>query len=95
MWAFDRGESPPRAARLGITVSRKDGGAVRRNLFKRRVRDIFRTHKDRVPRGRDVLVSPTRGRGPKPEEGGFPASYETLKEDFLELNRRLSRAKQQ
>lgn len=37
-------------ARLGITVSRKVGGAVSRNLLKRRIRETFR----RFP-GRDAL----------------------------------------
>lgn len=45
-------------ARLGVSVTRKYGGAVARNLAKRRVREIFR----RVPLapGMDVVVVPKR-----------------------------------
>lgn len=40
--AHDRGDGG--AARLGVTVTRKVGGAVRRNRIKRLVREWFRKH---------------------------------------------------
>jgi ribonuclease P protein component len=43
-------------ARLGITVSRKVGGAVTRNLLKRRIREVFRRHPKRGDLGCDVIV---------------------------------------
>ena len=42
--------------RLGITVGRRVGGAIARNRLKRRVREIFRNHKESFPKGRDVIV---------------------------------------
>ncbi len=45
-------------ARLGLAVSRKYGGAVRRNRLKRQLRECFRVHEIRQT-GVDVLVIPT------------------------------------
>lgn len=43
-------------ARLGITVTRKYGGAAKRNRAKRLVREAFRLHPELFPRGADVVV---------------------------------------
>jgi ribonuclease P protein component len=42
--------------RLGITVSRQVGQAVRRNRIKRLVRELFRTHRELFPERSDVVV---------------------------------------
>ena len=81
LWACRRPETPPRAARLGIVVSRKNGIAVKRNLFKRRIRDIYRRNKADRWRGWDFVVAPKTGSAPP----GFPASYNDLKVEFLSL----------
>lgn len=44
--------------RLGITVSKKFGPAVARNLFKRRVRETFRLKSPQLPRGLVIHVAP-------------------------------------
>ena len=44
--------------RLGVTATRKFGDAVRRNLAKRRLREIFRTSD--LPPGLDVVIVPKR-----------------------------------
>jgi ribonuclease P protein component len=49
--------------RLGITVSKQFGSAVSRNLFKRRIREVFRREKHRLPPGLKVHVSPRHGAG--------------------------------
>jgi ribonuclease P protein component len=43
-------------ARLGITVSRQVGGAVRRNRIKRLVREAFRQQRSLFPDATDVVV---------------------------------------
>lgn len=42
--------------RLGVSVSRKVGGAVERNLVKRLLRESFTTEAARLPTGQDVVV---------------------------------------
>jgi ribonuclease P protein component len=60
LYLFDRKDAGP--ARLGITVTRKTGNAVRRNRIKRLVREWFReTRKttpsgDPAPSGYDLVV---------------------------------------
>ncbi len=83
MQALDRQETPAHASRVGIVVSRKFGHAVKRNLFKRRVREIFRQNKNLLPRGWDFVVLP------KHKAGEFPADYQSLYQDFLETTKKL------
>lgn len=52
--------------RLGITVSRKVGGAVTRNLLKRRIRESFRRHPMRDRFVGDLLVIAKAGVGAVP-----------------------------
>jgi ribonuclease P protein component len=42
--------------RLGITVGRKVGSAVRRNRVKRRVREFFRIHREELQPAHDLVV---------------------------------------
>ena len=42
--------------RLGLTVSTKVGGAVVRNRIRRRLREIYRLHEDRLAPGCDVVI---------------------------------------
>jgi len=73
-------------SRLGLSVSRKVGGAVVRNRWKRLLREAFRLTRDRLPRGLDLVVIPRRGVEPK--LGPLQVSLEQLS---VRLRRKIAR----
>ena len=63
--------------RVGITVSKKLGGAVIRNRVRRRLREVYRLNEDRFTAGWDIVVV-ARSRCIK-------ADFETLTNAYLSL----------
>lgn len=51
--------------RLGLAVSGRWGGAVRRNRMKRLVREAFRLRRGEIPPGFDYVVSPRATEPPR------------------------------
>ncbi len=43
--------------RLGLTVSRKTGNAVKRNRVKRLIREFFRLNDTYFPQGYDIVIA--------------------------------------
>lgn len=56
-------EAPPR---LGVSVSKDNGSAVRRNKIKRLLREAFRHERPFLPRGIDVVLIPRVREEPVP-----------------------------
>jgi len=72
--------------RLGLSVSRKVGGAVVRNRWKRLIREVFRLAQHELPAGIDLIVRPQRGATPD-----FQAIGRSLSALARRIARRLNR----
>ena len=81
VYAFIREDADPTApARLGVSVSRKVGGAVERNRIKRVLREQFAEIVDGLPRGTDVVAIARAGAVEYLDEHGSAALGERLAE---------------
>ena len=74
--------------RLGLSVSRKQGGAVVRNYIKRRLREAFRLTQQEFPPGLDLIVIPKQG-----VRAGVAEYQASLRNAVRYLARRVSAAK--
>jgi ribonuclease P protein component len=84
LYAFPRGGDAPEDVRLGVSVSRKVGGAVQRNSVKRAIREAFWGLAEELPANHDfVLVARPDAAGLVEREGAKGVEG-TLAELFAE-----------
>src|SRR4051795_2011934 len=85
LYAFPRGGDDE--ARLGLSVSRKVGGAVERNRVKRLLREAYAAEHDLVPAGHDLVVVARPSARELAEREGLQGVRDALRE-LLEKARR-------
>lgn len=78
LYVFPRGDEA--TSRLGLSVSRKVGGAVERNRVKRLLREAFAHEAARLPAGTDAVVVARPGAGTIAERDGLAGMREALSE---------------
>ncbi len=71
-----------RITRLGLTVSKRVGNAVHRNVWKRLIREAFRLSRSELPDSLDLIVQPRAGAEPE---------LNALRQSLLSLAKRLAK----
>ena len=68
--------------RLGLAVSKRCGNAVRRNLIKRRLREVFRLSRMDLPSSFDLVIQP---------RADTPIQVAALRQSLISLARRAAK----
>jgi ribonuclease P protein component len=90
LYAFP--SSSAEGPRLGLSVSRKVGGAVQRNRVKRLLREAFTHEQDGLKRGQDVVVVARPPAGELAEREGLSGVEASLSELIVKAGLRAGTA---
>src|SRR5688500_7501585 len=82
--AEQEAEEPHDALRLGLSVSRKVGGAAERNAVKRAIREAFWSLSDGLPQQFDFVIGARHDAADLVERDGTPGVESALAELFRE-----------
>ena len=86
LYAVPRGDEGPEEARLGVSVSRKVGGAAQRSGVKRALREAFWALGSDLPTQHDFVLVARPDVAGLVEREGTPGVETTLGELFAEAN---------
>lgn len=84
LYSFPRTDEEDRDVRLGVSVSRKVGGAVERNRVKRVLREAFWTLAERLPPRHDFVIVARPEIAPLIERSGADGVRESVEEALRE-----------
>jgi ribonuclease P protein component len=88
LYSFPRKDEDDQEVRLGVSVSRKVGGAVDRNRVKRTLREAFWALADRLPHRHDFVIVARPEIGALIERDGTPGVQASLEEALSQSSAR-------